>query len=123
MAKISFELDNRPERFFETAQEAWMWFCYCESNPKIPKDNSTGFGYPCEPSDIAIVVKKLFLGKQLTKQHIRILEKYGLKQLPPHEKSGDPIWVCQMWKQALEKILKPLRIKGIVGLCGRAFAF
>ena len=24
-------IDNRPIRFFDTAQEAWMWFCFCET--------------------------------------------------------------------------------------------
>jgi len=100
-----------------------MWFCYCVCTPKVRKETCSDYGYPCEPADIAIVVKQLFLKKQLTVEDIKILEKYGVKQLPPHENNGDTKKVCRIWKQALEKILLPLRLKGIVDLTGKAFTF
>ena len=59
MTKTSFNLDNRPEHFFETAQEARLWFCFCESTPKVRMQNHSDWSYCCEPSDVAIVVKKL----------------------------------------------------------------
>ena len=123
MTKISFNLDNRPERFFETAQEAWLWFCFRESTPKPKGESHRDWSYSCEPSDVAIVVKQLLLQKKLTQTHIKILSKYGLKQEPPHENSGDSKGICFLWKQALEKMLEPFKLKGIVGLCGKAFSF
>ena len=123
MTKTSFNLDNRPEHFFETAQEALLWFCFCESTPKVRMQNHSDWSYCCEPSDVAIVVKKLLLQKKLTRTHIKILSKYGLKQMPPHENSGDSKGICFLWKQALEKLLEPFKLKGIVKFCGKAFAF
>ena len=123
MSKISFNTDNRPERFFETAQDAWMWFCFCETTPKAKQSSCSEFSYPCEPSDIAIIIKRLFMQKKISKAQLDILEKYGIKQMPPHENYGDSKRICLLWKQALERILEPLRTKGIIGLLGKAFVF
>ena len=66
---------------------------------------------------------RLIQQKILGKEHLKILNLYGLKQLPPYEKSGDPKQHCQLWKQALERILEPLKIKGIVDSAGTVFKF
>ena len=116
-------LDNRPIRLFDTAEEAWMWFCFCEMTPKSFKRSKDNTTRPCETSDIAIVVKRLFQQKILTPAHLKILNLYGEKQTPPFEQTGDPKQHCQLWKQALQRVLKPLKMKGIVNATGTVFKF
>ena len=115
--------DARPVRLFENAEEAWMWFCFCESMPKSFNHDKNQVAWPCETSDIAIVVKRLIQQKILTQDHLKVLTLYGLKQMPPYEKDGDSKRHCQLWKQALQRILKPLKMKGIVDSTGTVFKF
>ena len=115
--------DNRPVRLFDNAEDAWMWFCFCETTPKSFKRDKSNVAWPCETSDIAIVVKRLLQQKILTAAHLKILELYGLKQIPPYEKDGDPKQHCQLWRQALQRILEPLKLKGIVDMAGTVFKF
>ena len=117
------KIDTSPVHLFENAEEAWMWFCFCESLPKSFKRSGKTATWPCETSDIAIVVKRLLQQKILTQEHLKILSLYGLKQIPPYEKDGDPKRHCQLWKQALQRILKPLKMKGIVDSAGTVFKF
>ena len=119
----SIQSDNRPIRFFDNAEDAWMWFCFCEALPKSHNRDKNDACWPCETSDIAIVVKRLAQQKILGQEHLKILSLYGLKQIPPYEKGGDPKKHCQLWKQALERILEPLKIKGIVDSSGTVFKF
>ena len=115
--------DACPIRLFDTAEEAWMWFCFCEMTPKSFKRSKNNSTRPCETSDIAIVVKRLFQQKILTQAHLKVLNLYGEKQTPPFEQMGDPKQHCQLWKQALQRVLKPLKMKGIVDAAGTVFKF
>lgn len=121
--KNMLKSDAQAARFFDNAEEAWMWFCFCESMPKSSRHDKNSLPWPFETSDIAIVVKRLLQQKILTSKHLKILELYGIKQIPPYEKDGDPKQHCQLWKQALQLILKPLKMKGIVGENGTIFKF
>ena len=115
------KIDNRPIRFFDNAQEVWLWFCFCEMTPKSGSKSDCKTTRPCETSDVAIIVKRLVRDKILTQEHLKVLSLYGLKQMPPYEKCGDPIQHCALWKQALQRILEPLKVKGIVCTNGTAF--
>lgn len=108
-------LANRPIRFFENAQEVWFWFCFCESFPKGRNENANYTMRPCETSDVAIIVKRLVLEKKLTQEHLKVLSLYGLKQIEPSEKYGEPARHCFLWKQALERLSKVFLSKGIIG--------
>ena len=110
-------LDNRPIRFFENAQEVWFWFCFCESIPKGYNENTNYAVRPCETSDIAIIIKRLIIEKKLSQEHLKVLSLYGLKQIEPSEKYGEPAHHCFLWKQALERLSKVFLSKGIIAAC------
>ncbi len=114
-------IDNRPIRFFDTAQEAWMWFCFCETMPSHHAARQREWTRPCETSDIAIAVKRLVREKKISQSHLKVLSQYGLKQLPPDERCGDSKTVCDLWKQALYRLFEVLKLKGIVGASSTAF--
>ncbi len=107
-------IDEKPIRFFDTAEDAWLWFCFCEAMPRAGGSHNAEAVRPCETSDIAIIVKRLAIMKILTQEHLKILTLYGLKQMPPIEKCGDPKKDCDLWKQALNLLLNAFRLKGIV---------
>ena len=107
-------LDTRPVDLFEDAEDAWFWFCFCESMPKSSSKGTRLMVRPCETSDIAIIVKRLVQNKKLTQAHLKILSMYGLKQLIPHEKCGDPVLHCSLWKQAISVMSKAFEEKGLI---------
>ena len=115
-------LDERPVDLFENAEDVWFWFCFCES---MPKSSCKGDGLmvrPCETSDIAIIVKRLVQNKKLTQAHLKILSIYGLKQMIPYEKCGDPVSHCFLWKQAISVMSKVFEEKGLIRKISTAMA-
>ena len=107
-------LDTRSVDLFDDAEDAWFWFCFCESMPKSSCKGSGLMVRPCETSDIAIIVKRLLQNKKLTQAHLKILSMYGLKQLIPLEKCGDPALHCLLWKQAISVMSKAFEEKGLI---------
>jgi len=100
---------------FISSEEAWFWYCLCE---KLGFQRAHGgesrIARPCESSDIAISVKKLFRQGILKPEHIKVLSKYGFEQVPPHPHFGDTPKICQIWDEALKFLETLLRQKGIV---------
>ena len=113
--KVSVFLEQKPIQYFDTAEEVWFWFCLCESSPKGYSGYSSGMMRPCETSDVVIILKRLILNKKLTQEHLKVLSMYGLKQISPSERYGDPVFHCFLWKQALEKLSEVFKLKGIIG--------
>ena len=107
-------LEQKPIHYFESAEEVWFWFCLCESTPRGRTPNYSGTMRPCETSDVAIIVKRLLLNKKLSQSHLKILSLYGLKQISPSEKYGDPVKHCFLWKQALEHLSDVFNSKGLI---------
>ena len=108
-------LDNRPVYPFENAEEVWLWFCYCESSGKGRRSSGSAFSRPCETSDVAIILKRLVAGKKILQEHLKVLSRFGLAQLPPHPQSGDSAEECRLWREALDFFDPIFRTKGIVG--------
>ena len=100
---------------FESAEEAWFWYCRCEQigYPRPVKSNST-MARPCETSDIFITLKNLFKTGVLRAAHIKVLSKYGYSQTPPHPHFGDDSRICALWQEALDFLGLSLKKKGIV---------
>lgn len=110
-----FRADYRTDKPFESAEEAWFWFCYCESSDKgkDPKSRND-WSRPCETSDIAIIVKRLVSSRKIGQNHLKVLTKFGLSQMPPHAAFGDSLMQCRLWEEALAVLQKALEEKGIV---------
>ena len=100
---------------FESAEEAWFWYCLCEQLGKHAGGRAPGkVGRPCETSDIYIAVKKLLEKGVLSPSHVKVLSKYGFCQVPPHAHFGDSLKICELWKEALAFLEVLLKKKGIV---------
>ena len=111
---LSFTQEKETQPF-ESAEEAWFWFCRCEQigYPR-PRNNTSNVVRPCETSDIFITLKNLFKTGILKSAHIKVLTKYGFEQVPPHPHFGDSLKICKLWKEALSFLESLLRKKGIV---------
>ena len=106
-------VNGKPVRVFDSAEEVWFWFCLCES---VERGRSGGgfWTRPCETSDVAIIVKRLVREGKITQNHLRVLSKYGLEQMPPCEAFGASSTDCFLWKSALFEMEKVFRQKSIV---------
>ena len=100
---------------FESAEEAWFWYCLCEQLQKGSQHYSgSHVARPCEKSDILIAVKRLTQMGRLRPCHLKILSKYGFSQVPPHPHFGDSLKICSLWQEALDFLGALLKKKGIV---------
>ena len=107
--------DNRETTPFESAEEAWFWYCLCEElGFERAKGHTDKTARPCETSDIILAVKRLLRDGSLQPEHIRILQKYGFEQAPPHINFGATQKICNLWKEAISSLDSILKRKGIV---------
>ena len=109
------KFDTRETTPFESSEEAWFWYCLCESlgHEKCHND-SNKIVRPCESSDIAIAVKRLARSGILQPEHLKVLAKYGYAQIPPHEHFGDTPRICHLWQEGLKFLGQLLKQKGII---------
>ena len=109
------QTDNRLTTPFESSEEAWFWYCLCEQ-----LGSQRGHGHegkvsrPCESSDIILSVKRLFHKGLLKLEQIRVLQKYGFEQAPPHIHFGATERICRLWREAMGYLDSLLKQKGIV---------
>ena len=77
-------IDTRTTTPFTSSEEAWFWYCLCEKlGFQRARSGDSRVARPCESSDIALSVKKLFRQGLLKPEHIKVLSKYGFEQVPP----------------------------------------
>lgn len=108
-------LDNRPVCPFGDAEEVWLWFCFCESSGDKGRSLGSAVSRPCETSDVAVILKRLVREKKILQEHLKVLSRFGLAQLPPHPQSGDSAEECRLWREALDFFDPIFRVKGIIG--------
>ena len=114
--KYQKQSDNRQTTPFSSSEEAWFWYCLCEQlGYERAKGGDSKIARPCESSDIFLAVKRLLSQGLLKPIHIRVLQKYGAEQAPPHINFGATDRICGLWREAMEMLDSLLRRKGIVG--------
>lgn len=110
-------LNDHEAEMFTTTEEAWLWFVRCQA----ARDEGARFGAgrgdiarPCEPDDIAREVGRLYRGRILRPDHLRVLDRFGRRLAPPDPWAGDSPAEARLWEEALDRLTTPLRRKGIV---------
>jgi hypothetical protein len=108
----------RTEVKFATAEEAWLWTMGC----LMARRQGARFGAnrgllsrPCEPDDVVKCLDALYRQRRIDLVHARILRIWGERQVAP-----DPSYAAEksdwrIWREALDRLDWPLRVKGIVG--------
>ena len=111
----SFCEENPNQVLFESAEEAWFWFCrYDERTGYKIKTSRCKIIRPCSLDDIYIVVSKLYLAKKIHERHLKTLIKYGRMQIAPDIRVVDEQQEALWWNDAMDIIETVLMKKGIV---------
>lgn len=102
---------------FRDAEEAWFWYMRCQ---KARWDgarfvaNSSLAVRPCDPDDIYRAVMALYRQRTLSKQHLRTLAEFGLKETSPDPRNRDELRSSRLWDEALDFLTTVLHSKNLL---------
>lgn len=102
---------------FCSAEEAWFWFIRClrarRDGARFQNSNN-GSARPCEPDDLYLAVMRLFISRRIGKEHLQVLEAFGLRETPPDPRRQEEQRAARLWDMALDRLETILKSKGIV---------
>ena len=102
---------------FPSAEEAWMW-TMAALRARHDGTRYTGnpgrVTRPCEPDDVVRCLDALYKRRRIDLVHARILRVWGERQMPPNPAYATERCDHRLWREALERLEWPLRVKGIV---------
>lgn len=100
---------------FRSAEQAWFWTM---AALVARREGTNGSGprteRPCDPDDVVKCLDQLYRRRRIDLQHARILRIWGERGMAPN-----PIYPLErsdsrLWREALDRLEWPLRVKGIV---------
>lgn len=103
---------------FVTAEEAWFWFIRCQRARQDGARFEWGASEiirPCDPDDLYRAVMGLARRRMIGREHLWVLEKYGLRERPPDTRITAEQRSCRLWKEAFDRLGPVLEEKQIVG--------
>jgi len=109
-------LQRRTEPF-RSAEEAWFWTMAAliarRDGARYTANNGRA-ARPCEPDDVVKCLDTLYRRRRIDLSHARIMRIWGERQAAPNPAyAGErPDW--RLWREALDRLEWPLRVKGIV---------
>ena len=106
-----------PAQPFRSAEEAWIWTMtalkarrdgarHTASGGRVPR--------PCEPYDVVRCLDALYRRRRIDLVHVRILRVWGERRAAPNPAYAVERCDFRLWREALERLEWPLRVKGIV---------
>ena len=103
---------------FASAEEAWIWTMAC----LMARRQGARFGAnkglvnrPCDADDVVKCLDSLYRRRRIDLLHARILRIWGERQIAPNPVHAAEKADWRIWKEAMERLEWPLRVKGIVG--------
>jgi len=102
---------------FRNADEAWFWTM---AALKARRDgarytaNQGRVQRPCEPDDVVKCLDTLYRRRRIDLVHARILRIWGERQTAPNPTYASERGDWRLWREALDRLEWPLRVKGIV---------
>jgi hypothetical protein len=103
---------------FASAEEAWLWTMAALRARRDGARYTANRGLtsrPCEPDDVVRCLDRLYRDRRIELTHARILRVWGERQAPPNPAYASERLDYGLWREALERLEWPLRVKGIVG--------
>ena len=113
----SFRLYRRCEPFRD-AEEAWLWTMAALVARREGARYTANQGKtvrPCEPDDVVKCLDALYRRRRIDLVHARILRIWGERQASPSPAVASERCDWRLWREALDRLEWPLRVKGIVG--------
>jgi hypothetical protein len=108
---------NPAVRPFRSAEEAWMWTMAALRARRDGARYTANRGLvsrPCEPDDVVRCLDALYRRRRVDLVHARILRVWGDRQMPPNPAYATERCDFRLWREALDRLEWPLRVKGIV---------
>jgi len=106
-----------PAQPFRSAEEAWLWTMAALVARREGARSVAGKGAvprPCEPDDVVKCLDQLYRRRRIDLLHARILRIWGERQAAPNPAYASERCDWRIWREALDRLEWPLRVKGIV---------
>jgi hypothetical protein len=103
---------------FRDAEEAWMWTMaalVARRDGARYTANQGSVQRPCEPDDVVKCLDTLYRQRRIDLGHARILRIWGERRMAPNPSSPREKSDWRLWREAMDCLEWPLRVKGIVG--------
>lgn len=102
---------------FRDATEAWFWTMAAlvarrEASPRGV--DGAGRPRPALPEDILRCLDTLYRQRRIDLLHARILRIWGERGMAPNPDRPDERYDAYIWREALERLEWPLRVKGFI---------
>ncbi|MEI7711651.1 MAG: hypothetical protein WCI94_09475 [Rhodospirillales bacterium] len=113
---VSIEINERVQPF-RTAEEAWIWTMAALTARRDGARytaNKGKIGRPCDPDDIVRSLDALYRQRRIDLLHARILRIWGERGMAPDPTHAMERADWKLWREALDRLEWPLRVKGIV---------
>ncbi len=108
---------STPAQPFRSAEEAWLWTMAALVARREGARYGAGKGAvprPCEPDDVVKCLDQLYRRRRIDLLHARILRVWGERQAAPNPAYRSERCDWRIWREALDRLEWPLRVKGIV---------
>jgi hypothetical protein len=102
---------------FRDAGEAWIWTMaalVARRDGARYTANKGKIGRPCDPDDVVKSLDALYRQRRIDLLHARILRIWGERGMAPDPTHAMERGDWKLWKEALDRLEWPLRVKGIV---------
>jgi hypothetical protein len=102
---------------FKDAEEAWLWTMaalMARREGARYTANQGRVARPCEPDDVVKALDGLYRRRRIDLVHARILRIWGERQAAPNPAFARERSDWRLWREALDRLEWPLRVKGIV---------
>jgi len=102
---------------FRSAEEAWLWTMaalVARRDGARYTANQGKIGRPCDPDDVIKSLDGLYRQRRIELLHARILRIWGERGTAPDPTHAMERTDWKLWKEALDRLEWPLRVKGIV---------
>jgi hypothetical protein len=102
---------------FHSAEEAWFWTMAALMARRDGARIVAGKGdkqRPCEPDDVVKCLDRLYRHRRIDLTHARILRSWGERGAAPDPRYPSEKHDWRLWREALDRLEWPLRVKGIV---------
>ena len=116
MARSNHTQQRRSEPF-RSAEDAWFWTMaalIARRDGARYTANSGLIARPCEPDDVVKCLDTLYRRRRVDLVHGRILRIWGERQTSPNPAYTGERSDWRLWREALDRLEWPLRVKGIV---------
>jgi hypothetical protein len=102
---------------FRSAEEAWLWTMAALIARRDGARITAGKGEkvrPCEPDDVIKCLDRLYRQRRIDLIHARVMRIWGERGCAPDARYASERADHAQWREAMNRLEWPLRMKGIV---------